>query len=152
MRLKSVLLFLSLVLGASPYAVGDEKQLDPQPGQIEVLVSGASSQAGNIVLSVFDSKDSFLETPLLERVAATNEQGGALFILAGFKSGTFAISAYHDADSNNELNTNLFGIPSERVGFSNNAKGRFGPPSFEQVKFQYPDRQQVKIVLIGIGD
>ena len=37
---------------------------------------------------------------------------------------------------NEKLDTNFFGIPKEQFGFSNNAKGRFGPPSFESASFE----------------
>jgi uncharacterized protein (DUF2141 family) len=33
------------------------------------------------------------------------------------------------------MDTKLFGIPKEPYGFSNNAKGFMGPPSFEDAKF-----------------
>ena len=49
--------------------------------------------------------------------------------------GRYAIGVFHDANRNNRLDTGLFGIPKEQFGFSNNAKGRFGPPSFEAASF-----------------
>lgn len=148
MLLKHSFLWLSVLLGVSPFVLGDEEPLQP----LIVLVNGASPQIGQIVLSVFDSEDNFLETPLLSNIKAADDQGGATFIFSGLKPGAYAISAYYDADSNSELNTNFFGIPSELVGFSNNAKGSFGPPSYEQVKVNYPDKQKVQIQLTGIGN
>jgi len=49
--------------------------------------------------------------------------------------GRYAIGVFHDANRNNRLDTGLFGIPKEQFGFSNNAMGRFGPPSFEAASF-----------------
>jgi uncharacterized protein (DUF2141 family) len=43
--------------------------------------------------------------------------------------------AYHDMNSNNRMDTGLFGIPSEGWGVSNNARGRFGAPSFQDAAF-----------------
>ena len=49
--------------------------------------------------------------------------------------GRYAMGVFHDANRNNRLDTGLFGIPKEQFGFSNNAMGRFGPPSFEAASF-----------------
>ena len=38
-------------------------------------------------------------------------------------------------NGNQELDRNLIGIPTEPFGFSRNARGSFGPPSFEQMEF-----------------
>lgn len=50
-------------------------------------------------------------------------------------TGTYAIGIFVDANYNNELDRNFFGVPSEQYGFSNNAKGSFGPPSFKDASF-----------------
>ena len=40
-------------------------------------------------------------------------------------------------DSDNSiLDTNWMGIPKEPYGFSNDAMGTFGPPSFQQASFK----------------
>ncbi|MBM3966897.1 MAG: DUF2141 domain-containing protein [Planctomycetes bacterium] len=43
-----------------------------------------------------------------------------------------AITAFHDANGNGELDKNAFGIPTEKYGFSKNPAPGFGPPSFDQ--------------------
>ena len=50
--------------------------------------------------------------------------------------GTYAIKIFHDENSNGELDTNFVGFPKESFGFSNDAMGKFGPPTFEQAKFE----------------
>jgi len=49
--------------------------------------------------------------------------------------GWYAIKVLHDENQNSELDTDFLGIPSERYGYSNNASGWFGPPSWEKAKF-----------------
>jgi len=49
--------------------------------------------------------------------------------------GTYAIKAFHDVDANGKLDTNFMGIPKEPYGFSNDAMGTFGPPTFQQASF-----------------
>lgn len=48
-------------------------------------------------------------------------------------SGRYAVIVFHDENDNGLLDTDFLGIPTEGYGFSNNAMGVFGPPSFAAV-------------------
>lgn len=49
----------------------------------------------------------------------------------------FAIKAHHDEDESGSVSKNWTGIfPSEGLGFSNGAKLRFGPPSFQKAMLE----------------
>ena len=61
--------------------------------------------------------------------------------------GDYAISVMHDANENNELDSNAFGIPKEGFGFSNDVMGMFGPPSFEKAKFKFTGDNIISITL-----
>jgi uncharacterized protein (DUF2141 family) len=56
-------------------------------------------------------------------------------VFANLKAGTYAISTFHDRNSNDTVDKNLFGLPTEKYGFSRDAAGRMGPPSFEAAAF-----------------
>ena len=49
--------------------------------------------------------------------------------------GTYAISSFHDENSNDKLDTGVFGIPKEPYACSRGAKNRFGPPKWDKAKF-----------------
>ncbi len=51
----------------------------------------------------------------------------------------YAVAAFHDENGNNDLDTGLFGIPSEGTGASNDARGFMGPPSYPDARFVMPD-------------
>ena len=51
--------------------------------------------------------------------------------------GEYAIKVYHDANNDDKLNKNFLGMPTEEYGFSNNARGSFGPPSWDDAKFMF---------------
>jgi uncharacterized protein (DUF2141 family) len=54
-------------------------------------------------------------------------------VFTNLPSGTYAISAMHDENGNHKFDTNFIGIPKERYGNSNGARGSIsGPPSFEK--------------------
>ena len=46
----------------------------------------------------------------------------------------------------------LFGIPTEPVGFSSNAKGMFGPPGFDDTSFLFDKDMKVEIVLTNVSN
>ena len=39
----------------------------------------------------------------------------------------------------------MFGIPTEDYGFSNDAKGNFGPASFDDSSFELDDNKTIEI-------
>ena len=43
---------------------------------------------------------------------------------------------FHDKNNDGRLNTWPIGMPSEPYGFSNNARGRFGPASWQAASFE----------------
>ena len=51
------------------------------------------------------------------------------------EAGTYSIGFFIDKNDNEKLDTNFLGVPKEQFGFSNDARGRFGPPSFEAASF-----------------
>lgn len=60
-------------------------------------------------------------------------------------AGEYAFVAFQDVDRNDQLQTNFIGYPKEPVGFSNNAKIVFGPPSFGDAKVKIEAGKIVRI-------
>ncbi len=62
-------------------------------------------------------------------------------------NGKYAVSAVYDENSNEEMDTNFMGIPTENYGFSNDARGRFGPPKLEDQLFELNENKTISIEL-----
>ena len=62
--------------------------------------------------------------------------GQAIAVFEEVPAGPFAVSVFHDEDSNGELNSAALGIPSEPYGFSGDARDLFGPPSFKEAQIE----------------
>lgn len=110
-----------------------------EPVDLILEINGARSSTGQIVATLFDSDKSYMRRPSLERRANVSSEGRAEIIFDGLAPGDYAVSIFHDADADGSLDTGLFGIPSEDIGFSNNARGRFGPAKWKDAKFQLGD-------------
>jgi uncharacterized protein (DUF2141 family) len=126
----------AILLAASPWAC---PQNAVQTGVIRVEVSGLRSDKGEIMCALFASADGFPKKgeKALAHAKGAITQKQALCEFSGVAPGTYAVSVFHDENSNGKLDTNFIGMPKEGVGASNNASGHMGPPKFEAAAFQY---------------
>ncbi len=101
---------------------------------LEIEVTGLKDSTGRVRIAVWDSAAAFLKHPLAVRRAELEIPADAKSVRVRFTDlpmGTVAASAFHDLNRNQQLDTGFAGIPKEPYGFSNGARGRFGPASFE---------------------
>jgi len=112
-----------------------------------IEVSGATPGKGQAVCSLFTSADTYLKKPAIKKTKPIDSNGEVVFRIDNLDPGTYAVSIVYDEDRNGKLNTGLFGIPTEPVGVSNNAKGSFGPPSYEKAAFVLSASKTIRISL-----
>lgn len=99
--------------------------------ELRVTVSNGPSAPATLYLAVFDGAEAFADgrAAWLQKVELVD--GAAQAVFSGVPPGRYAVKSFADENGNATLDTNLFGLPVERYGFSNNARGRMGPPGFE---------------------
>ena len=119
---------------------------------LTVVVSEASPGVGQALGSLFDSEDTYLKAPSDEMIVEIDDEGLATLTFKGLSAGTYAVSVIYDRNSDGELNTNFLGIPKELIAMSNNAKGRFGPPSFEKTRFDVLADTTIEIRFAKVKD
>ena len=101
---------------------------------LRVKVENIKKMEGSIKIAIYDHEDHFLSKEIRsdgKRIHSDQLE----FIFEGLGEGIYAVSLFHDKNDNDKLDANFIGIPTEPYAFSNNAKGMFGPPSFEDCKF-----------------
>jgi uncharacterized protein (DUF2141 family) len=108
-------------------------------GTLEVSITNLDSDKGVLVVAVLNSAEQFSSGDLTFRANENVpiKDGKATVSFEDIPYGTFAVKTFHDENSNGKLDTNFVGYPKEGFGFSNNAMGKFGPPTFEQAKFTF---------------
>lgn len=112
-------------------------QVELNAADLTIVLEGAKVDEGVLMVAVADSQAAFdNEAPVYVSLILPVRDGGNTITLHDIPAGAYAISVFHDADSDGELNANLMGIPTEAYGFSNNARGSFGPPSYENCRFE----------------
>ena len=135
-------LFIAISIAYSLDSAAGENSLT-----LTVLVDGAKANTGEAIASLFSSAENYLKEPIFEKIMPINNKGGVRFEFNNLKAGTYSVSIVYDENGDGKLNTGLFGIPSELVGFSNNEKGIFAPPSFNKTSFALSESETISIIL-----
>ncbi|MEO0867027.1 MAG: DUF2141 domain-containing protein [Cyanobacteria bacterium J06642_11] len=103
--------------------------------QLTVDISGLQDSQGQVCLSLFDRGTGFPSdrTKALQATCLPATETAATF--SDLAPGSYAVSAYHDANDDNEFNRNFVGMPTEGFGFSQNPSALTGPPDFGEAVF-----------------
>jgi len=135
------LIVLSL-LAASSYA--------QQPSHsLRSVVVGAEPNVGQIKASLFSSAETYLREPLVELATPVDAKGQATLDFGKHPPGEYAVVVFFDRNGNGELDTGMLGIPKEKIGFSNNARGRFGPAKWDGARFMLADTDYEASIQLG---
>lgn len=115
---------------------------------VEVHISNLSNNDGNVKVGLYNSATDFLEKQYKSAIVLVEDKN-AKAVFTDIPDGIYAVSFYHDEDKDNEFDMFMGMIPIEDYGCSNNAKGMFGPPKFDDAKFELKDGiiKQVNITL-----
>jgi uncharacterized protein (DUF2141 family) len=126
-----IFLILVLPLSAQEISYPEEKR-----SAFELVIEGIEEEIGEIRIAVFDSEEAYKrkEEPL-HAVVLPVKGTSLIWDEEELPYGNYAIAVYHDKNTNGELDSNLLGIPKEAYGFSNDARGRFGPASWGDAHF-----------------
>jgi uncharacterized protein (DUF2141 family) len=111
-------------------------------GDLEIAVTNLESDKGFLVVVLLNSAEQFSSGDQMfrsnDKVAIRD--GKASLTFKNIPFGSYAVKTFHDENSNGKLDTNFVGYPKESFGFSNDAMGKFGPPSFEEAEFSLAAR------------
>lgn len=100
---------------------------------LTVIVENVKNAEGMVRVGLFNNPATFPKTPLVGQTIDA-KAAKANTVSLTFKSvtpGTYAVSAYQDINGNQKVDKNFVGMPVEPYGFSKNARGMFGPPTFD---------------------
>lgn len=127
--MKSLSLFVVLASLALAPAVGHAADL-------RVRLTGFAETSGTVRVALFASAADFEAGRQMAGYFSVVRSGAVEAVFENLPPGRYGISTFHDKNANDELDANLVGIPTEPFGFSRNARGRFGPPSFDDLSVE----------------
>ena len=110
-----------------------------QPG-IHVEMLGIRNSTGAVACALFEAPEGFptefmrfAANLMMVRVRGAK----ATCSFEQIPLGTYALAVIHDENRDGKLDTDWMGLPKEGYGFSNDAKGIVGAPSFQAASFSY---------------
>jgi uncharacterized protein (DUF2141 family) len=120
-----------------------------QVNTLKVEVSNIYSGEGDILLALFNKKDGFPDNPskAFQVKEVPSKKGKITVLFTNVPTGTYAISVFHDKNSDKKLNTNFLGIPREDYGFSTNIRFRTRAPHFDEASFVLKNSMEVSITI-----
>jgi len=127
-----LLTFCMTLLLLCPLVHGETHR--PVTGELVLVITGFESNKGKAMVAVVNSAETYSENELFRgyRLPISDKRVKRSISLP---CGEYAVKIFHDENANGKLDTRMFGIPSERYGFSNNARGKYGPPDYEEAAF-----------------
>ena len=114
---------------------------------ITVKINNLDSNKGQVYIALYDSQASFLRKGI-KATRSQIENKSCEVIFKDVPQGTYAISIYHDENSNNKMDSNFLGIPKEDYGCSNNARGFMGPPKWKDAKFEVKNKSITQTITL----
>jgi len=101
---------------------------------IVIEVSGLKGSLGSVSIGIFDSEEAFTRQKPINggRIRVSDEKVRLVAYNVPFHR-EYAVGYFHDANSNDKLDTNFLGIPTERYGFSGKGKRKFHKAKFKLV-------------------
>ncbi|HAI43330.1 MAG TPA: hypothetical protein DCM40_37140 [Maribacter sp.] len=115
---------------------------------ISLNIDGVTSEEGNICFAVYTDESSFLKFDKVYKSGSEKAvKGKTVFDIENLPDGEYAIAIFHDANGNNNLDTNMLGIPKEQIAFSKGKMKMFGPPKYTESAFILDSNMQMNISL-----
>ncbi len=126
--IRSIVIVLGLAASVAPAAANE----------IVVNVTGVRSADGEIGCALHARPAGFLsgasDAPAQWRKA---DPKGVTCRFPGLAAGQYAIAVLHDLNGNRKTDTNLFGMPTEDWGVTNNVRPSMRAPTFEEARITH---------------
>ncbi|GAB3924777.1 DUF2141 domain-containing protein [Larkinella terrae] len=98
--------------------------------KLNVTIENIRHSTGQIRVGLYAACENFPMgcKPIASQVI--DASGNNVHLAFDVKPGDYAVALFHDVNGNGKLDKNLFGIPKEPYGFSNNYRPRVSGPVF----------------------
>ncbi|OBX23665.1 MULTISPECIES: DUF2141 domain-containing protein [Bizionia] len=117
--------------------------------KLTINIQNIEKIQGHIIIGIYNAEEGFLEKDSeIKHYKLTVKENVESLVIDDLPKGDYAISMYHDENSDGICNLNFIGIPKEPYGFSNNFKPKFSAPKFVDCKFSLIEDQVMNIKLV----
>lgn len=120
-----------------------------QAGELKLELLGKGMAGNQIRVAVYSAKapEQFPSDEKFYRGAVNEATGDSLTVtVTDLPPGKYAVAVYVDNNKNGKQDKNFLGVPTEIYGFSNDARGKFGPPDFSAAVFEVGENTVSKAI------
>lgn len=108
-------------------------------GLVEIAITGIAVARGHVRVELC-TRDTFLTSDCPYQGVTVATRGATLVRISNVPPGDYAAQAFQDETDQGVVHQNVFGIPKERVGFSNDAPLHVKGPRFADAAFAVSGR------------
>lgn len=141
----TIIIMLSLMIMATTITNVSANETQSKTSALIITIMGFDNSKGVAKVAIINSKENWEAQNLYKGYDFKIIENQVIKTLV-IPHGEYAIKIFHDENGNDELDTRMFGIPKERYGFSNDARGSFGPPEYAAAAFVL-DSQKKEITI-----
>lgn len=120
--------------------LGWAQEKDQNGATLTVTLENVLNDQGDI-LAALHTADTFMKGRGIANFKSEAQQGNMTFTFRNIAPGTYAVSVLHDLNSNQQMDYEASGMPSEPYAMSGNDMS-MGPPTFDSVRFEVGSENQ----------
>jgi uncharacterized protein (DUF2141 family) len=109
---------------------------------LTIRVENVDIGKGHLMAGIFNDERTFPDNYFRGEKTAVSERT-MIITIANLPKGQYAVSVYQDSNDNEQLDKNIFGIPGEKYGFSNNSNR----PDYKRCLFEFNGDMTITIQL-----
>jgi uncharacterized protein (DUF2141 family) len=114
-----------------------------QAADLNVTFTNIEEPKGELLVAVFNSAKAWDEDKPFVTSAHIPATGSTVqHTFTQLAPGHYALSVIRDANSNQKLDTNFIGMPTEQYGYSQNPPLRMRKATFEETRFELKEADQ----------
>lgn len=138
------------IFGRAAFVAASFALLSQTAHAADLTLNLATPKAGGtIAVAIYGDAEDFAASRNPVRTVVVPSAGvSTRTVIRGLAPGRYAVAVFHDVDGNGDLTLWPIGLPREAYGFSNNARGRFGPPAWTAAAFALTEAGAVQAVTL----
>lgn len=120
-----------VALGVAPSARAEDAL-----GDLTLTFPALTAKSGKVMIAVYDSAQGWATGKAVRVAMASAADAEPSAKIPALPPGIYAVRAFQDVDGDGKMAKNPFGLPVEPYGFSRDAMGAMGPPTFDAAAFE----------------
>lgn len=114
---------------------------------LKIWIKGFHSLKGSVFVGLYNRPQGFATENAFKNFSYDITGAEMWVAFDSLAKGNYAIAIIHDENNNHKLDQGEMGIPVEGYGFSNDARGLFGPPDFRLAMFYFAGTTTKTVVI-----